>query len=173
MLDKTSKPINRVLAITVLLLALPAWAQGALQSELQAWLVTSQTDGTESFVPANAVEPGQVIEYRTIYTNAGASSISGLTVIGPVPAGTRYIGDSAATPVGHAFQASIDGGSSWHSEPLVRRVTLPDGTQKEQVIPPSEYTHVRWQAADPLGADDSQEYRYRVSVEAVAEAAPE
>ena len=173
MLDKTSKAIYQILGIAVLVLSLPAWAQGALQSEMQAWLVTLQADGTESFVPAGTVEPGQVIEYRTLYTNAGAAPVSGLTVIGPVPVGTLYIGGSAATLVGHVFEASIDGGSSWHSEPLVRRVTLPNGSQKEQVIPPAEYTHVRWQAAEPLGADGSQEYRYRVSVEAVAEAVPE
>jgi uncharacterized repeat protein (TIGR01451 family) len=173
MFDKIIKPINRILAIAVLVLSLPAWAQGALTSEMQAWLVTLQADGTESFDPATSVEPGQVIEYRTLYTNAGSAPVSGLTVIGPVPVGTLYIGGSAATPVGHVFQASIDGGSSWQSEPLVRRVTLPDGSQKEQIIPPSEYTHVRWQSADRMAADGSQEYRYRVSVEAVAEAVPQ
>jgi uncharacterized repeat protein (TIGR01451 family) len=139
---------------------------------MQAWLVTTQADGPESFAPANSVEPGQVIEYRTVYTNAGASTISGLTVVGWVPAGTVYIGGSATTPVGHVFEASVDGGSSWHREPLLRQVTLPDGSRKEENIPPSEYTHVRWLSADPLDADGSQEFRYRVSVE-TAEAVPE
>ena len=106
-----SKSIKRGLVIAVLALSLPAWAQGALTSEMQAWLVTTQADGPESFAPANSVEPGQVIEYRTIYTNAGASTISGLTVVGLVPAGTVYIGGSATTPVGHVFEASVDGGS--------------------------------------------------------------
>ena len=164
MYRKTVKWMSKLLLTGAMFFSLSAFSEGALQSHMKAFVVTPQTDGSESFEVAKSVEPGQVIEYRTVYSNTGDSIISGLAVVGPVPPGTRYQGKSASSDVTHEFEASIDGGTSWHSEPLVRTVIQPDGSEKEVVIPPQEYTHVRWKAADSIASNASQEYRYRVFV---------
>ena len=131
---------------------------------MQAFVVMPQADGNETFDIAKSVEPGQVIEYRTVYSNSGDSSITGLAVVGPVPAGTRYLGNSATSSVTHVFEASIDGGTNWQREPLMRKVRQANGSEKQEVVPPEEYTHVRWKAAESIARNSSQEYRYRVFV---------
>ena len=164
MCRKKGNWISKLLLTGAMFFSLSAFSEGALQSHMKAFVVTPQADGSESFEVAKSVEPGQVIEYRTVYSNSGDSIISGLAVVGPVPPGTRYLGESASSDVTHEFEASIDGGTSWHNEPLVRMVRQPDGSDKEVVIPPQEYTHVRWKAADSIASNGSQEYRYRVFV---------
>jgi len=162
--SKKAKWISRFLLASAMFFSLTALSEGALQSRMQAFVVLPQTDGSETFEVAKAVEPGQVIEYRTVFSNAGDAAISGLAVVGPVPAGTRYLGNSATSDVTHAFEASTDNGNSWHSEPLMRKVTQADGSEKEEVVPPDEYTHVRWKASESIASNGSQEYRYRVFV---------
>ena len=150
MYSNKTRWVIRFLIAGLMFFSLSALSLGALQSRMQAYVVMADVDGKESFDLAKSVEPGQVIEYRTVYSNSGNSSITGLAVVGPVPAGTRYLGNSATGSVTHVFEASIDGGASWHSEPLVRYVRQADGRKKREVIPPEEYTHVRWKAAESI-----------------------
>lgn len=171
MSSKRGYQLRRCLAFCLLSILMPAWAQGTLVSEMKAFVVTTQDDGTETLQEASSVEPGQLIEYQMQYRNNGDDPLSGLAVTGPVPGGTQYVGGTAASETAHVFEASIDGGSSWHIEPLVRTVIQPDGTEKQEVVAPEEYTHVRWLAAEPLASDASQQYRYRVQVQASEEGA--
>ena len=164
MYSKKTKWLSRFLGTCVVFFSLTALSEGALQSRMEAFVVMPQVDGSESFDVAKSVEPGQVIEYLTVYSNTGDSSISDLAVIGPVPAGTHYLRQSATSTARHVFEASIDGGTSWHTEPLMRTVTQPDGSTIEQVVQPEEYSHVRWKAADAIARNSSQEFRYRVFV---------
>ncbi len=164
MYSSKTKWLNRILLAGAMFFSLSALSEGALQSRMEALVVTTQADGRETFDIATSVEPGQVIEYRTVYSNSGDASISNLAVVGPVPAGTRYLGKSASSSVAHVFEASIDGGNSWHKEPLLRTVTQADGSKKQEVVPPEEYSHVRWKAAEAIARNSRQEYRYRVLV---------
>ena len=164
MFCKKVRWISRFLIASAMFFSFSALSEGALQSQMQAFVVLPQADGSESFEVAKSAEPGQVIEYRTVFSNSGDTAIGGLAVVGPVPAGTRYLGNSATSDVPHVFEASIDDGASWHSEPLMRRVAQPDGSEQEEVVPPEEYTHVRWRTLEPLAVNGSQEYHYRVFV---------
>jgi uncharacterized repeat protein (TIGR01451 family) len=164
MYSNKAKWISRFLLTWTMFFSLTALSEGALQSQMQAFVVLPQADGSETFEVAKAVEPGQVIEYRTMFSNTGDTAISGLAVVGPVPSGTRYLGNSATSDVTHAFEASIDNGNSWHSEPLMRKVTQADGSETEEVVPPEDYTHVRWKATESIASNGNQEYRYRVFV---------
>ena len=96
MCRKTAKWISKLFLTGAMFLSLTALSEGALQSQMKAFVVTPQADGGESFEVAKSVEPGQVIEYRTVYSNTGESTITGLAVVGPVPPGTRYLGESAS-----------------------------------------------------------------------------
>ena len=164
MYSKKAKLFSRFLVTWVAFFSLTTLSEGALQSQMEAFVVLPQADGSESFDLAKSIEPGQVIEYRTVYSNTGDSSISDLAVIGPVPTGTHYLRQSATSTARHVFEASIDGGTSWHTEPLMRAVTHPDGSKTEQVVEPEEYSHVRWRSADAIARNSSQEFRYRVFV---------
>ena len=117
--------------------------------EIAAYLVTEAADGTERLSVADVAEPGQVMEFRIAFTNAGEEPVEGVTVVDPVPANTRYLGDSHGADVDARFEVSIDGGESFEPEPVTRIETQADGTQREVVVGPEQYTHVRWLAAEP------------------------
>jgi uncharacterized repeat protein (TIGR01451 family) len=158
--------IDRLAVTTVLALTLQsAWSQEPLQSRMDAYLVQTDPQGEEQLVPAESASPGDTIEYRLTYENTGPGPLSGLAVVGPIPEGTRYLGGSASTEVPHEFQVTIDGGETWQPEPVTRQVTGPDGTVREEVVPPREYDELRWRAQAPLEPDQVQVYVYRVSVE--------
>jgi len=131
-----------------------------------AFIVTKDSDGKEEVVPAKETVPGQVMEFRIVFTNNGDDSVSGIKVVDPIPENTRFIGDSHLADVEALFEVSIDGGESFESEPVKRVETQADGSQIEVVVPPEQYTHVRWVASEELTSKGGKHsYSYRVSVE--------
>ncbi len=160
--------LNRlgIVAGVLIFLTVPLAAlAGPLESTMTAWLVKQDAKGKDVFEKTETAAPDEVIEYRMQYKNTGDTPISGLRVDGPIPANTHYIGKTAATKVKHDFVVSIDGGAKWEPEPVKRLRKQPDGTMKEVIVPPSEYTHVRWLAQEPIEKGKVQEYRYRVRIE--------
>ncbi len=143
-----------------------AYAKGPVTGEIQAFIVTKDSDGLEKVLPAVETVPGQVMEFRIVFTNNGDSGVRGIKVVDPIPQNTRFIGDSHSADVPALFEVSIDGGESFEAEPVVRVETQSDGTQKEVVVPPEQYTHVRWVASEELASEGGKHsYSYRVSVE--------
>ncbi len=133
--------------------------------DISAFLVSEDAQGEERLVLAETAAPGQVMEFRIEFTNSGPEEVSGIAVVNPVPANTRYLADSHAADVGAAFEVSIDGGESFEPEPVTRIETQPDGSQATVVVPPGQYTHVRWVADEPLAAKGGrQSFTYRVAV---------
>jgi uncharacterized repeat protein (TIGR01451 family) len=98
----------------------------------------------ESFTSAEKAKPGDVIEYRALYTNGGQSGVTNLLATVPIPAGLELVAGSA-NPV--AQQASLDG-KSFSAMPLMRPVKNSSGAIEEQPVPLSEYRALRWVIAD-------------------------
>lgn len=132
-----------------------------LQSTMQAFVITADKAGKETAKPAKEVEPGQVVEYRLTYKNVSNKPLSGITVTGPVPNATDYMAKTASSADNADFQVSIDGGKTFESEPVKRVVTDEQGKKIEKVIPPSEYSHVRWTLKQSLEAGATQTFTYR------------
>lgn len=132
-----------------------------LQNSIAAYTVALDNAGNEILQPANEVVPGQLVEYAMTYSNTGDSALKDIVVTGPIPAATAYIGQSAFTQARAALQVSIDGGNTFESEPVKRIVTDASGRKFEKTIPPSEYTHVRWNMQQPLNAGETQQFAYR------------
>lgn len=142
-----------------------AYAKGPVSGQIQAFIVSVGSDGTENITEAKVTEPGQIMEFQIVFTNNGASDVSGIQVVDPIPENTLYIGDSHRADVTAAFQVSIDGGTTFEPEPVIRIETLSDGTSKEVVVSPDKYTHVRWLAEDELDSNGGQhKFAYRVAV---------
>jgi uncharacterized repeat protein (TIGR01451 family) len=136
----------------------------AVTGEIEAFLVTQSGDG-EKLVEATEAAPGEIMEFRIEFTNASEESVSGVQVVDSIPENTRFVGDSHAADVAAVFEVSVDGGESFESEPVIRIETQADGTQTEIVVPPSDYTHLRWIAEEALHADGgTQAFTYRVAV---------
>lgn len=135
-----------------------------LNTNMKAFVVTVDAKGKEKLQTAKRAEPGQVIQYQITSTNAGKQQLKGLMAVGPIPAHTRYVGQSAYTKTKANMQVSIDGGKTFEKEPVKRKQTMPDGSVKMVIIPADQYTHIRWQAKDALVSGSKHVYNYRVKV---------
>jgi len=149
-----------------LLFAGLAYAKGPVTGEIKVFVVSTDDSGQEIVTEASETEPGQVMEFRIVFTNNGDESVRGVQVVDPIPLNTRYISDSHQADVPASFEVSIDGGESFELEPVTRIETQADGSQKEVTIPPSQYTHVRWLAQEELTSNGGQHsFAYRVTVD--------
>lgn len=136
-------------------------ADPALQSNMKAYVITTDKAGKDLATPATEVTPGQVVEYRLTYKNVSDKPLSGIAVTGPIPNSTTYMAKTAASAAQTDFVVSIDGGKNYESEPVKRVVTDEKGKKVEKIIPPSEYSHVRWNLKQPLKAGETQTFSYR------------
>jgi uncharacterized repeat protein (TIGR01451 family) len=125
-------------------------AAGSVAVELTAQRVTKE-QGREVLVPADEAKPGELIEYRALYRNDGASEAKGLMATLPIPHGTQYVAGSALP---RRVEASLDG-RTFAPVPLKRTVKTPDGRTVVQEVPVAEYRALRW----PLGALPSRDQR--------------
>lgn len=136
-------------------------ADQPLQSSMKAYVITADKTGKDVATPAAEVAPGQVVEYRLTYKNISEKPLSGISVTGPIPNSTTYMAKTAAAAAQADFVVSIDGGKNYEAEPVKRVVTDEKGKKVEKIIPPSEYSHVRWNLKQPLKAGESQIFSYR------------
>ncbi len=84
----------------------------------------------------------------------------GVVFTNPVPAGLRYVAESAAADRADVhIEYSIDGGEKYTAQPVV--VEIVDGERVEKPAPPAAYTHVRWTVRGPVspGAQVTAEFR--------------
>lgn len=78
-------------AVALLGVALPGRPAGApISSHLSAWKV-EQKGGQEALVAAGKVAPGDVIEYRVEYRNAGSKDVRDMVATLPIPAAMSYV----------------------------------------------------------------------------------
>lgn len=160
--------MKKIIAAAVI--ALPLFGLTVTQADvpllgtMEAFVVEKKDD-KEKLIAAQDVEPNQVVEYQLTYTNKGASSISGLTVVGPVPEGTSYVSNTALADGVANLKVSIDGGLTFESEPVTREVVKENGEVIETVISTEQYTHLQWIAQGAIEAEGGKQlYRYRVKV---------
>lgn len=164
MLKKLAYGVS-ALAVLGTVFAVSAYKQPApLTSHMKAYVVKYDARGKEVMTTARQAEPGQTIQYQLVYANNGRSPLNSLAVTGPIPPNTSYIPNSSNTRARSNFTVSIDGARTFEREPVKRQKRMPDGRMATVVIPPSQYTHVRWNVADPLTAGGKQAFNYRVTV---------
>jgi uncharacterized repeat protein (TIGR01451 family) len=146
--------METALAATVVL------AAGGVTVELTAHRVTKDARGAEALAPADQAKPGELLEYRAHYKNAGTGTAKGLTATLPIPRGTQYV---PGTALPGRVEASLDG-KTFAPIPLVRKVKTKSGRTVLREVPVSEYRALRW----PIGtlpANQSRTVAARVRVE--------
>lgn len=141
----------------------------AVSATLSAFRVVVRPDGKTGLDAAAGAQPGDTIEYRVVYRNTSRGAAKNVIATLPVPAGGLAYLPSSAQP--KAVLASLDG-QAFAPVPLMRKVTLPDGTLSVQRVPASEYRALRWQLGDlPAGTGVTVSARMRLATDAVAVAA--
>ncbi len=159
----------RWLAPATLALALFAPATAHAGSDVTVTLAAqrvSVTHGKETFSPAAQVKPGDLVEYRATYTNAGDQPARQLLATLPVPAGMEFIGRTAAPA---KLEASLDG-RTFAAVPLTRRVLQADGREIVRPVPAAEYRWLRW-TLGTLGSKAARTVSARMRVQSVPMAA--
>ena len=119
-------------------------AKNDLAISLTAQKVVKQADGKEKLLAADRAFPGEVIQYDALYRNQSAKPLSNVSPTLPIPNGMVFIPDSAAPA---PAEASLDG-KIFQRIPIMRKIRMPNGEQKEEEVPATEYRALRWQAGD-------------------------
>lgn len=139
--------------------AMPTRAASPLDSDLSAERIVLRADGREVQQPAQAVKPGDTVQYRARYRNSGAAALSNVVATLPIPPGTQFVSTNTQ-PDG--AQASVDG-VSFDAMPLTRRVRKADGHWETIQVPLAEYRALRWPART-LSAGEAFDVSLRVQV---------
>ena len=115
-----------------------------LAISLTARKVVKLADGKERLLPADRAFPGEVIQYDALYLNQSEAPLNNVSPTLPIPTGMVLVPESASPP---PAEASLDG-RTFEPIPLKRKVRLPNGDEKEEIVPPTEYRALRWHVGD-------------------------
>lgn len=132
-------------------------------SMMEAFVVDTDSEGTETFRVAQTVDPGETIEYRIVHKNQSSQPLGGFIVTGPIPEGTRYVAGSASQADGAIFEVKLPD-EDWQGEPAYKTIVNEDGREERVIADPSEYTAVRWSLTAVLADQATAEGIYRVRV---------
>jgi uncharacterized repeat protein (TIGR01451 family) len=131
-------------------------ADSAVKADLTQMLVVVE-NGKEILKPTKTVKPGDVIEYRVVYTNQSRRAVNDLQAQLPLPEGLEYQAKSAR-PAGSVSMATK--GGMFAREPLMKELA---GGKKEAVSY-ADYRQVRWNLGSiAAGAKLEVSARARVS----------
>jgi len=145
-----------------------AWAKDAPKLELKMQMekeVKTLRGGKEVMerVPADKVKPGDVSVYTISYTNKGSGEARNASFVDPIPKGMVYVLGSAEGKES-VVTCSIDGGKSFHAQPVKQTTKKPDGSTEEKDAPAASYTHIRW-VVKKVMPHESGRVSFKASVE--------
>lgn len=142
-------------------------AESPVTAVLEAFIVNLVEDGdgnmADELVAATRGEPGDVILYRTTYTNVSDASLVGLVANAPIPAGTTYLGDTASISVDAIFEVLIED-EDWQELPAFKTIVDDAGEEQRVEAGPADYTQLRWRVTDSLESEGSIGAEYRVVI---------
>ena len=145
---------------SVMLMPAMAFAQnGEVQSRLTVQKVIVSDSG-EELEAVSSVKPGDTVEYRLVYTNERTDQISNLKPVLPIPMGMNYLAETAS-PSLYAASLVYEGG--FESAPLMRRITLENGENIEELVDRSQYKQLQWLISD-LDPGETVEISVRMRV---------
>ncbi len=99
-------------------------------------------------VPPASASSGDELVYTVTFSNVTAQPADQVRITNPLPAGVRYVADTATGP-GAEVLYSVDGGATFGA-PAELTVVAADGGRRNADT--ADYTHIRWQLSAPLAA---------------------
>jgi uncharacterized repeat protein (TIGR01451 family) len=154
--------------VAALVVAAPGMRIAAQQGKPQALVITARNLMTgdarhRALADSTALLPGDVVEYRLVFTNLNTVAVRNIELKDPIPSGLRYVLASAKTDRDDTLiEFSIDGGKTYSAQPMV--AVIVDGKPVERPAPVQRYTHVRWtvQGSVQPGAQVTAEFQARL-----------
>jgi len=141
-----------VVAVAVVSIALAA---SPLRLVLESYKVIQAKDENgklvERLIPAAEVRPGDILEWVLEAENIGEVALENVALTIPIPPNTTYI-EGSAKPLKWSDDVVVEplfsyDGVHFSRPPLKREVKVKEGDRvvtKVVIVPPEEYTHVRW-----------------------------
>ncbi len=108
-------------------------------------------------VAATKVVPGDEVIYTIHYLNSGNKPAEAVFITIPIAKETTYVNGSARG-AGTRITFSTDGGKHF-AEPDNLIIKLQDGRRRPAMA--ADYTHIRWEFAEPVPASASGAVSYR------------
>jgi len=155
-----------IAALILIALSLSAHAENApnkVTSQLNAFIVSTDEKGVESFEQAKRAKPGDTIEYRIEHANNTKGALSSFIVLGPVPKGTSYVPASASSILQADLEVQVEK-LGWNKPPVYRTEKDESGKDVKVEVPSSEYKAIRWLISEPVAVEKSTHNKYRVKV---------
>ena len=149
------------LAVCALLLV-PSAASAAARVELANSVALLEShNGVLVAVPMKGpATPGERLRYTIVAKNTGDRAAAKLAPVAKIPAGERYIGNTA----GAAAEFSVDAGKTWSPRPTVT-LTNPGGGVTQRPALPAEFNAIRWLGPELLAPGARMTFAYDVTVE--------
>lgn len=146
--------------------------QTPITIELKQFKVLKDEHGNVKLMDASAVLPGDVIEYRALYSNRGNSALPVIATL-PIPESLEYLKDSATADNKLAHTVALKD-SQFSKEPLVQKFVTASGSTVSQPLPYASYRYVRWDLGNlPSGKSIEVSVRAKVAQNLVADASAE
>jgi uncharacterized repeat protein (TIGR01451 family) len=130
-----------------------------LTSDLKAFKA-EMVNGKEKLTEADKVSPGDIIEYQLTYQNKTGDEIKNLKPVLPIPYGTELVEDTALPIVN---DASISNETSFKGYPIMKEVTMPNGSKTKIKAAAKEYRYIRW-TVNSMKNNESKLFKVRVKV---------
>ena len=109
-----------------------------------------------------AVNPGDVLRYGVVSSNAGEIAAENLVVTQPIPQQMTYVIGSEKGNTAAAATYSIDNGATFVAEPMIE--VMVNGVAEMKPAPAEAYTHVKWNFNESLGSSVAVNVSHEVTV---------
>ena len=158
---QTNKTLRLTIALIVILISFnSARSQNSnLVSELKAFKA-EMVNGKEKLTEADKVSPGDIIEYQLTYQNKTGDEIKNLKPVLPIPFGTELVENTTSPKID---DASISNETSFKGYPIMKEVTLPNGSKTKIKAAAKEYRYIRW-TVDSMKNNENKLFKVRVKV---------
>jgi uncharacterized repeat protein (TIGR01451 family) len=165
--------------VAALAVALPGTRVLGQQAEPRALVITARNlmagdERHRARADSNAVLPGDVVEYRLVFTNLNNAAVRDIELKDPIPSGLRYVlGSAKVDRDDTVIEFSVDSGTTYAAQPMVE--VMVDGKPEQRPAPVQRYTHVRWTVRSWVqpGERVTAEFRVRLpGAEAVPDTTP-
>ncbi|WP_455217541.1 hypothetical protein [Kaarinaea lacus] len=154
------------LLLVLSMVATNAWAKPEITLSITSEKeVVEQQDGQQVVkrLPADEVEPNQVLIYTLVYGNKGDEKATNVVVDNQIPKEVVYIIGSA-TGDGSDITFSINNGKDFKKPSLLTyEIKDADGKTVRKKASPEQYTNIRWVIKEvPPGSGGELSYRAKV-----------
>jgi uncharacterized repeat protein (TIGR01451 family) len=126
-------------------------------------MVKQQGKSTTKRIPLDKANPKDIVVYTITYSNAGKGPILNAVIVDPLPAGVRYIADTAEGKDAE-ITCSIDNGRTWVKPPAMIEFRKSDGSLEKKPAPLDMYTHIKWAIKKSVAPGQFGQVSFKVTV---------